>query len=119
VLEKLVRLCKLRWRVERDYQEMKQEVRLDHFEGRSWRGFHHHATLCAVAHGFLVLRRALFLMRIRRGRCLGLLSRRKRKTNLFHPIGSAIDFDGIGLRIDLMDDIEFSLWERQHPQGGR
>ncbi|WP_375773618.1 IS701 family transposase [Archangium gephyra] len=59
-LEKMVRLWKLRWRVERDYQEMKQEVGLDHFEGRSWRGFHHHATLCAVAHGFLVLRRALF-----------------------------------------------------------
>ena len=56
----LVRLAKLRWRVERDYQEMKQEVGLDHFEGRSWRGFHHHAALCAVAHGFLALRRALF-----------------------------------------------------------
>lgn len=56
----LVRYAKLRWRVERDYQEMKQEVGLDHFEGRSWRGFHHHATLCAVAHGFLALRRALF-----------------------------------------------------------
>ncbi len=59
-LKKLVRLWKLRWRVERDYQEMKQEVGLDHFEGRSWRGFHHHATLCAVAHAFLALRRALF-----------------------------------------------------------
>src|SRR6218665_1882583 len=58
--KKLVRLWKLRWRVERDYQEMKQEVGLDHFEGRSWRGFHHHATLCAVAHAFLALRRALF-----------------------------------------------------------
>jgi len=55
----LVRLAKLRWRVERDYQEMKQEIGLDHFEGRGWRGFHHHATLCAVAHGFLALRRAL------------------------------------------------------------
>src|SRR5450432_394646 len=55
----LVRLAKLRWRVERDYQEMKQEVGLDHFEGRSWRGFHHHATLCALAHAFLALRRAL------------------------------------------------------------
>lgn len=55
----LVRLAKLRWRVERDYQEMKQEVGLDHFEGRTWRGFHHHVTLCAVAHGFLALRRAL------------------------------------------------------------
>jgi SRSO17 transposase len=56
----LARLAKLRWRVERDYQEMKQEVGLDHFEGRTWRGFHHHATLCAVAHAFLALRRALF-----------------------------------------------------------
>ena len=56
----LVRLAKLRWRVERDYQELKQEIGLDHFEGRTWRGFHHHATLCAVAHGFLALRRALF-----------------------------------------------------------
>lgn len=56
----LVRLAKLRWRVERDYQEMKQEVGLDHYEGRTWRGFHHHATLCAIAHGFLALRRALF-----------------------------------------------------------
>ena len=58
-LKQLVRLAKLRWRVERDYQEMKQEIGLDHFEGRGWMGFHHHATLCAVAHGFLALRRAL------------------------------------------------------------
>jgi SRSO17 transposase len=59
-LKQLVRMAKLRWRVERDYQEMKQEAGLDHFEGRGWRGFHHHGTLCAVAHGFLALRRALF-----------------------------------------------------------
>ena len=59
-LEQLVRAAKLRWRVERDYQDMKQEVGLDHFEGRTWRGFHHHAALCAAAHAFLVLRRALF-----------------------------------------------------------
>ncbi|QSQ19202.1 IS701 family transposase [Pyxidicoccus parkwayensis] len=59
-LKELVRLSKLRWRVERDYQELKGEVGLDHFEGRSWRGFHHHATLCMVAHGFLALHRALF-----------------------------------------------------------
>jgi len=59
-LQALVRLAKLRWRIERDYQELKQELGLDHFEGRSWRGFHHHATLCSVAHGFLALRRALF-----------------------------------------------------------
>jgi SRSO17 transposase len=59
-ISSLVRVAKLRWRVERDYQDMKNEVGLDHFEGRTWRGFHHHAALCAVAHGFLALRRALF-----------------------------------------------------------
>lgn len=59
-IKRLVHLAKLRWRVERDYQELKQEIGLDHFEGRGWRGFHHHATLCGVAHGFLALRRALF-----------------------------------------------------------
>jgi SRSO17 transposase len=51
---KLVDLTKLRWRIERDYQELKQEVGLGHFEGRGWRGFHHHATLCIAAYGFLV-----------------------------------------------------------------
>jgi SRSO17 transposase len=56
----LVRFAKLRWRVERDYQELKQEIGLDHFEGRTWRGFHHHVALCAVAHAFLALHRALF-----------------------------------------------------------
>lgn len=55
----LVQLAKLRWRVERDYQEMKGELGLDHFEGRTWNGFHHHVALCALAHGFLSLRRAL------------------------------------------------------------
>ena len=58
-LTRIVRLAKLRWRVERDYQEMKAELGLDHFEGRTWRGFHHHATLVSVAHAFLALRRAL------------------------------------------------------------
>ena len=58
-MKRLVAFAKLRWRVERDYQELKQEIGLDHFEGRTWRGFHHHATLCAVAHAFLALRRAL------------------------------------------------------------
>ena len=59
-LRSLVRLAKLRWRVERDYQEMKGELGLDHFEGRSWIGFHHHAALCAAAHAFLNLQRTLF-----------------------------------------------------------
>jgi hypothetical protein len=48
---------KLRWRIERDYQELKQEVGLGHFEGRGWRGFHHHATLCIAAYGFLISER--------------------------------------------------------------
>ena len=57
---KLVDLTKLRWRIERDYQELKQEVGLGHFEGRGWRGFHHHATLCIAAYGFLVSERERF-----------------------------------------------------------
>ncbi|HTK95546.1 MAG TPA: IS701 family transposase [Terriglobales bacterium] len=59
-IKRLVQFAKLRWRIERDYQEMKGELGLDHFEGRTWRGFHHHAALCAAAHAFLALRRALF-----------------------------------------------------------
>jgi SRSO17 transposase len=53
----LVDAAKLRWRIERDYQELKQEVGLGHFEGRGWRGFHHHATLCIAAYGFLASER--------------------------------------------------------------
>lgn len=56
-VKELVRIAKLRWRIERDYQELKQELGLDHFEGRSWRGFHHHATLCIAAYGFLIAER--------------------------------------------------------------
>ena len=50
----MVDRSKLRWRIERDYEELKQEVGLGHFEGRGWRGFHHHATLCIATYGFLV-----------------------------------------------------------------
>jgi len=53
----LVDFAKLRWRIERDYLELKQEVGLGHFEGRGWRGFHHHATMCIAAYGFLVSER--------------------------------------------------------------
>ncbi len=56
---RLVDIAKLRWRIERDYQELKQEVGLGHFEGRGWRGFHHHATLCIAAYGFLVAEREM------------------------------------------------------------
>ncbi len=55
--QRLIDLAKLRWRIERDYQELKQEVGLGHFEGRGWRGFHHHATLCIAAYGFLISER--------------------------------------------------------------
>jgi SRSO17 transposase len=51
----LVETVKLRWRIERDYQELKQELGLNQYEGRGWRGFHHHATLCIAAYGFLLI----------------------------------------------------------------
>lgn len=56
-VRELVRVGKLRWRIERDYQELKHEFGLDHFEGRSWRGFHHHATLSIAAYAFLLVER--------------------------------------------------------------
>src|SRR6195952_1254355 len=56
-LKRLVSTAKARWRIERDYQELKQEVGLGHYEGRNWRGFHHHASLCIAAYGFLMLER--------------------------------------------------------------
>lgn len=59
-LRKFAAIAKLRWRIERDYEELKQELGLGHFEGRNWRGFHHHATLSIAAYGFLVLERCLF-----------------------------------------------------------
>jgi len=56
-LEELVQSAHQRWRIERDYQELKQEFGLDHYEGRGWRGFHHHASLCIAAYGFLLTER--------------------------------------------------------------
>ncbi len=55
--KKAVRLWKSRWPVEQGYQQLKEELGLDHFEGRSWRGFHHHACLVFLAYGFLTLER--------------------------------------------------------------
>jgi SRSO17 transposase len=66
-LRDLIALAKQRWIIERDYQELKQELGLGHFEGRGWRGFHHHATLCIAAYGFLVAERSLFSPSARAG----------------------------------------------------
>jgi SRSO17 transposase len=54
----LVHLAKIRWRIERDYQELKDEIGIDHYEGRGWTGFHHHGALCIAAYAFLVAERA-------------------------------------------------------------
>jgi SRSO17 transposase len=59
-LKDLMKLAKHRWIIERDYEELKQELGLNHYEGRGWRGFHHHATLCIAAYGFLVAERSRF-----------------------------------------------------------
>jgi SRSO17 transposase len=57
---RMIDIVMMRWRIERDYQELKQQVGLGHFEGRSWRGFHHHATMCIAAYGFLIAERGAF-----------------------------------------------------------
>jgi SRSO17 transposase len=72
-LKALVKMSKHRWIIERDYQELKQELGLGHFEGRNWRGFHHHATLCIAAYGFLVAERNRFSPSARAGH-LGLVA---------------------------------------------
>jgi SRSO17 transposase len=59
-LRDLVHTAKARWLIERDYQELKQEIGLGHYEGRGWRGFHHHGSLCIAAYGFLMAERCLF-----------------------------------------------------------
>lgn len=61
----LVKMAKHRWIIERDYEELKQELGLGHYEGRNWRGFHHHATLCIAAYGFLVAERNRFSPSVR------------------------------------------------------
>ena len=66
-LKRLVYIAKHRWIIERDYQELKQELGLGHYEGRGWRGFHHHATLCIAAYGFLVAERTRFSPSARSG----------------------------------------------------
>jgi len=84
-LTALVRFAKHRWIIERDYEELKQELGLGHYEGRSWRGFHHHATLCTAAYGFLVIERTRFSSAARAGR---LELRAARIPPHFQPRGS-------------------------------
>ena len=66
-LKELAKLAQHRWIIERDYEELKQELGLGHFEGRGWRGFHHHATLCIAAYGFLVAERSRLFPSVRSG----------------------------------------------------
>jgi len=54
-LRRLVRIVKGRWKIEQDYQQLKEELGLDHYEGRNWTGWHHHVTLVMLAHAFLTL----------------------------------------------------------------
>lgn len=84
-LKALVKMAKHRWIIERDYQELKQELGLGHFEGRNWRGFHHHATLCIAAYGFLVAERNRFSPSARAGH-LGFVTRQPAPH--FRPRGS-------------------------------
>jgi len=83
-LKDLVRMAKHRWIIERDYEELKQELGLGHFEGRGWRGFHHHGTLCIAAYGFLVAERSRFSPSARAGR---LAIPAHRPPGNFHPRG--------------------------------
>ena len=84
-LKALIKMAKHRWIIERDYQELKQELGLGHFEGRNWRGFHHHATLCIAAYGFLVAERNRFSPSARAGH-LGFVA--PRQAPAFRPRGS-------------------------------
>jgi SRSO17 transposase len=85
-LTQLVHMAKHRWIIERDYEELKQELGLGHFEGRGWRGFHHHATLCIVSYGFLVAERSRFSPSARAGH---LELRAPKLPSRFQPRGSA------------------------------
>jgi SRSO17 transposase len=84
-LKALIKMAKHRWIIERDYEELKQELGLGHFEGRNWRGFHHHATLCIAAYGFLVAERNRFSPSARAGH-LGFIA--PKSAPEFRPRGS-------------------------------
>jgi SRSO17 transposase len=81
----LIKIAKHRWIIERDYEELKQELGLGHYEGRGWRGFHHHASLCVAAYGFLVSERNRFSPSARAGH-IGLCPAKQPRN--FQPQGS-------------------------------
>jgi len=85
-LKDLIKMAKHRWIIERDYEELKQELGLGHYEGRNWRGFHHHATLCIAAYGFLIAERNRFSPSARAGH-LGFIA--AKPTPDFRPRGSS------------------------------
>ena len=85
-LERLVDTTKLRWRIERDYLELKQEVGLGHYEGRGWLGFHHHATLCIAAYGFLISQREAFFPS---GTAAGFFGAQSAVSQSYRPRGAA------------------------------
>src|SRR5208337_3573247 len=85
----LVDTAKMRWRIERDYEELKSELGVAHFEGRSWRGFHHHATLCIAAYGFLIRERAAIPPSGPRRRQISRLSSRPRPRGAANPTRTA------------------------------
>ena len=84
-LKRLVGISKHRWVIERDYEELKSELGLAHYEGRNWRGFHHHATLCIAAYGFLLAERSRFFPSAHAGR---LALRTTRLPSQFRPRGA-------------------------------
>jgi SRSO17 transposase len=87
-LTALVDKAKLRWRIERDYEELKSELGLAHYEGRGWRGFHHHATLTIAAYGFLILERSAFPPSAAKIRQKSTLSGRPRSKPSTNPTGA-------------------------------
>jgi SRSO17 transposase len=86
ITQGLVSMAKQRWIIERDYEELKQELGLGHYEGRGWRGFHQFATLCIAAYGFLVAERSRFSPSVRAGRLELSIPEMPPQ---FHPRGSA------------------------------
>ncbi len=84
-MRSMVETVMSRWQIERDYQELKQELGLGHFEGRNWRGFHHHASLCIAAYGFLMLERLVH------GKKNGPRFEEPAVPALFRPRGAAAD----------------------------